>query len=342
MTKIQHNLLCFFILLLPGLSFGQTVYEGQVINSVTELPIQGATVKLLKGNLGTQTNAQGYFRIAVENAIGIDTLQFSSVGYNVYKQAVTANQPQMIITLNASNTTLNEVRITAEKVKPITLGKFNISDVREINSKAMVYQTMSFGFGLTPMCAKFFTLPNKNMMLTTVKLGRRNFEYATIGANTQFLLHILLADTTDGKPGKSIFTKKISLTDNAQLITIDLIKEKITIPGTGFFVAIEWMQIPINEVVTQALKDDFDQKGKEQPYTRPVYKIAYQPALVLYTRYFSHLKWLRLGGMYWGPPCCLPEFAQMVNPPTIWLKTDGIWRGDLCSHELALSVTLTN
>jgi hypothetical protein len=95
MPNLNYNYLPLLILisLLPIFTRAQTVFEGQVINNVTELPIPGVTVKLLKQNVGTQTNGQGCFGISVENAAA---------------------------TLNASNTALNEVRVTAGKVKPYT------------------------------------------------------------------------------------------------------------------------------------------------------------------------------------------------------------------------------
>jgi hypothetical protein len=340
MTRIQHSLFCFLLCLLPALCLGQTVYEGQVINSVTELPIQGATVKLLKGNLGTQTNAQGYFRISIQNPVVNDTLQFSSVGYVTFKQVVTANQPQMIITLNASNTTLNEVRVTAAKSKPITLNKFNINDIRELETSNVTYRTMPFTNSVTAFCGKYYKLPQADMMLNTVKLGRRNLEWSTVSPNAQFLLHIVLPNPTDGKPGKTIFTKTVTLTDNAQLVTVDFVKDKVTIPGTGFFVLIEWLNIPYNQLITLSLREDYDQNGRWQS-DRPVYRVSYQPALVFYTQYLSHIQWMRLGNWLWGPLRKYPEFNE-ITPAKIWIKKLDGWKEELCSHELALSATLTS
>ncbi|MES2809706.1 MAG: carboxypeptidase-like regulatory domain-containing protein, partial [Bacteroidota bacterium] len=190
MEKIKLSVITFLLCLPSMLCFGQTVYEGQVINKVTELPLPGITVKLLKGGLGTQTNAQGYFRITIENAVTNDTLQFSSIGYNTFKQPVTTKPLQMIIMLNASNTALNEVRVTAEKSKPITLNKFNISDLRELETSIVEYHTMAITEAVASLCAKYFQTPQADMMLTTVKLGRRNLEWSSKSPYTQFLINI--------------------------------------------------------------------------------------------------------------------------------------------------------
>ncbi|MES2809705.1 MAG: hypothetical protein V4619_13830, partial [Bacteroidota bacterium] len=145
----------------------------------------------------------------------------------------------------------------------------------------------------------------------------------------------------DGKPGRTIFTKKVSLTDNAQLVIIDFVRDKVTIPGTKFFVVIERLYTPINELITLNFKTNYDKNGKLDPYFRPRYTISYQPALVVYTQYKSYAKWFRLGDRLWAPPGKWPEFNE-ITPAKIWITRYGVWREELSSHELALSVTLTS
>ncbi|NNU34625.1 hypothetical protein HK413_12070 [Mucilaginibacter sp. S1162] len=63
-------------------------------------------------------------------------------------------------------------------------------------------------------------------------------------------MHVLAADTDSGQPGKTLLTKEVILTDNASFITIDTGKDKINLETGVYFVAIEWLFIPFNEVIS--------------------------------------------------------------------------------------------
>ena len=80
----------FIVCWLPIISYGQTVYDGQVVDKNTEFPVTGVTVQLLKAKIGTVTSDQGYFMLSVENAVLNDTLIFSAVGYRTFQMPVSA------------------------------------------------------------------------------------------------------------------------------------------------------------------------------------------------------------------------------------------------------------
>ncbi|MBC7401524.1 MAG: carboxypeptidase-like regulatory domain-containing protein [Mucilaginibacter sp.] len=346
MVRLNYpHILLFLLCFLPTLCVAQNVYDGQVIDKLTELAVPGVTVTLQKAKVVTSTNQQGYFKLSVENALPNDTLVFTSVGYNPYKLAIANYERQMFVQLQASNTLLNQVTITNSKIKSVTLGKFGLSDIRQVNANK--YYTMPFIH--QSWYAKFFQAPQENTVLTMVKLGRRDFydigidsgSLTTATKYARFLVHVSTINPDNGEPGKAIFTKEISLTDNSQLITIDFSKDKVVIPGTKFFIAIEWLIIPLNEVITLGYAEKVEKVRKDGTQLKlgtAEYTAHYQPCLVLYTRYHSERHWLRLGNMGWNI-MGMPELSEII-PAKIWVKDSGTWSEKLSSHEIALSATL--
>ncbi|MFD2871413.1 carboxypeptidase-like regulatory domain-containing protein [Mucilaginibacter ximonensis] len=276
--------LCF----IPILSFAQKAYDGQVIDSATEDPIAGVTVKLLKEKITTETNRRGFFELYLEKQIPNDTLQFSSIGYNTFKLPVSQYQSQMFISLEASNTLLNEVRIAnKKKLKDIVLGKFTYYDLKDFVSRGASHHT-EFIVSRTAL-AKFFIAPKANTTLRTISLGRQDFPAAPTlalrNAYTNFLIHIMLQDTVTGAPGKILFTKEIALSDNSKLVDIDLDMDKIVIPKTNFFIAIEWENNPYNEIITVSNAQKVERttkRGWQVTKDAAEYRVYYQPFLVGY------------------------------------------------------------
>jgi uncharacterized ubiquitin-like protein YukD len=319
-----HCILLFILFFLPTLCLGQDVYEGQVINKATELVIPGVTVTLLKEKLATQTNERGYFRLSPDKTETNDTLQFSSVGYKTFKLAISAYQPQMFILLEASNTQLNEVLINNKKIKTITLGKFFNYDLKNIGWSYLYYHYTRVIVQQAPL-AKLFTAPNPNAILTGISMGRQDLpaspSYATRNKFTTFLLHVMAEDADTGGPGKILFTKNVSLTDNSAWIDFDLTKEIIVIPSTKFFVAIEWMITPYNEIIEVSNTQKFDwvtKHGYQIFKDASDYRVSYQPFLVGYAN------------------------DNTLKPADLYIKVGNAWQYTRAYEpfDLALSVTI--
>ncbi|MDB5004759.1 MAG: hypothetical protein JWQ34_2984 [Mucilaginibacter sp.] len=292
MLNLSYYKTLFIILtvfyFVPTLCHAQDVYYGQVINKVTEAVIPGVTVMLLKEKIATQTNEQGYFSLSTRNPVANDTLQFSSIGYKTFKLPVSAFQPKNFIMLEASNTSLNEVHITDAKIKTITLGRFFTYDLKNIGWSYLYYHYTRVIVQRTPL-AKLFTAPNPNAILTGISMGRQDLpaspSYATRNKFTTFLLHVMAEDADTGGPGKILFTKNVSLTDNSTRIDFDLTKEIIVIPTAKFFVAIEWLITPYNEIIEVSNTQKFDwvtKHGYQIFKDASDYRVSYQPFLVGY------------------------------------------------------------
>jgi len=109
-------------LLLLGFAVAQTqVVKGTVLDEQSEIPLIGASVELLDAeNIGTTTDADGYFRL--ENVpVGRQNLRISYLGYNtitVPNVVVTAGKEVILnITLEESIEELSEVVVTADARK---------------------------------------------------------------------------------------------------------------------------------------------------------------------------------------------------------------------------------
>jgi len=284
-----HSILPVFIIcFVPILCLAQTNYEGQVIDKATEDPISGVNVMLIKQNTGTQTNKHGYFELSSDKPIPNDTLQFSFIGYKTFKLPVSQYQRQIFITLEAGNTQLNEVRIDKKrKLKDIVLDKFTRYDLKDFIETSNEHHTEIIKSRTT--LAKFFAAPNANASLIKISLGRQDLHesptYAIRNKYTTFLIHIMSQDSVTHAPGNILFTKTISLNDNSLWIDVDLADDKFIIPTKNFFIAVEWLINPYNEIITvnNAPKvAKTTKRGYQVIKDATEYQVVYQPFLVGY------------------------------------------------------------
>jgi hypothetical protein len=323
LIHLKSNYIFVILLcLIPVLSSAQDTYEGQVINKVTEFAIPDVTVSLLKETVITKTNNQGYYNLSSESRILNDTLQFTSVGYKTFKLPVSAYQKQMFVSLEPSNTQLNEVEITSSKIRTITLGKFFYADLKTVIHKGNNNITVPI-FAQTAI-AKHFVSPEITAIIKSVQIGRRDLDegiqpHTTANKYTRFIMSIMSSSANKGIPGEIIFTKTVSLSDNSLLIKIDLSQENIILPTTDFFITIQWLIIPYNEIINVTYDSKLDgvtKKGRELYTEVSKYSIYYQPFLVGY---------------------------DSLKPAIRFTKNNGIWHksSSYPKYELALSATIS-
>ncbi|WP_285007961.1 carboxypeptidase-like regulatory domain-containing protein [Pedobacter faecalis] len=284
-----RTLILFIVALFPLAGFAQLTFEGQVFNKTTEQPVSNVNVRLLNEDIAVITDAHGFFKLLSEkDSLDNDTLIFSAVGYVTARIAASEFLTQRIVVLTPATTILEEVAITDRRRKQKVLNKFDLTHVRDEPPRYVTHAFTPFSY----FYAKLFTSPEEYSSLKKIQIGRRNFNgprspsRSTAHAKTRFLVHIMEV-TTGGLPGKIRFTKTIELKNNSIWYVIDMSEDKITINGTQFFVAIEWLPIPFNEVVFfgSALKvERINRKGEQVHDTVPAYSIKYEPALIGYPR----------------------------------------------------------
>jgi hypothetical protein len=246
-------------------------------------------VRLIKENIRTTTNDQGFFRLLSEkDSIDNDTLSFSAVGYITVSIPVSDFHAQNIVILTPSTTVLQEVTITDRKRKKKVLNKFDLTNVKDAPPG---YRTNAF-VPANYFYAKLFTAPEQYCSLKKIQIGRRSFNSptqvsrATGHARTRFLIHIMDVCSA-GMPGKILFTKTIELTNNSIWYVIDMAEDNITINDLQFYIAVEWLPIPYNEVIVygSALKvRKLNRKGEQVHDSVPAYTTKFEPALIGHPR----------------------------------------------------------
>ncbi|MFD2872290.1 carboxypeptidase-like regulatory domain-containing protein [Mucilaginibacter ximonensis] len=271
----------------------QTIFEGQVLDKTTDLPIPAVTVTLLKKHIIVLSNDQGYFKIIVDGVLPEDELIFTSIGYETYKLPVKMYTSDSYIKMQPTNTLLNQVNVKAGKLKQMTIDKFLVPNINPFETKATGVMAIS-----NTLEAKLFNIPTKDATLKSVQFGRRDYgdHFITTNKFARFKLHIMNVDTITGAPGKTIFTKDVNLQDNSHIVSIDLSKDKIVLPSTRFFIAIEHLFIPYNEVVSiEASKKvaGTDKKGDQVLEDTPLYYVEYQPFLATYPQNHPIMFWYK-------------------------------------------------
>ncbi|WP_026463940.1 carboxypeptidase-like regulatory domain-containing protein [Adhaeribacter aquaticus] len=65
----------------PNFLYGQTVISGEILNKNTREPVSYANLGIRNSNVGTISNENGSFSIAIPSGLTNDTLVFSAIGY---------------------------------------------------------------------------------------------------------------------------------------------------------------------------------------------------------------------------------------------------------------------
>ncbi|WP_295335535.1 TonB-dependent receptor [Flavobacterium sp.] len=121
-----------------GITFAQTSISGSVKDSKNQ-PVPGANVKVVGDTAGTVTDGDGNFSLSTTKKPPFD-IEVSSVGYGSAIANVTANNQKISVTLNETETQLDEIVVSAsrapEKVResPVTIERMTIKDVKRTAS----------------------------------------------------------------------------------------------------------------------------------------------------------------------------------------------------------------
>lgn len=306
-SKFLQLFLGITLFLISPTASAQTVFEGQIINRTSEAPVPNVNIRLARERITVKSNAQGYFRISSADSVVKDTLIFSSVGYQTLKLLTSAYQKNGFIFLVPTTTTLEEVSITNGKLQIVRLNKFNLSDIKEDppGSKPSLFPVVTYPFSpRNRFFAKLFTAPQGNVVLTRVDLGRRELDetkypdkpLVTSHIKTRFLLHVLSVDPKTGAPDTLLFSKIINLTDKALWVELDLRKDNIIISPSEFYIAIEWMHIPFNEVIKLFYAPKVrkvSKKGNQILEDVSEYTTLYEPALIEYKKKKPAVSWIK-------------------------------------------------
>ena len=111
-TPFGARVLLLIILLLPLLTFAQTIITGQVLSGSDQSPVPGATIFIKGTKIGTSTGIDGKFAVRAKDG---DILVVSGIGLSQKEVSVAGSN--LIITVATNSRNLNEVVVTATGIK---------------------------------------------------------------------------------------------------------------------------------------------------------------------------------------------------------------------------------
>jgi hypothetical protein len=237
MKKIISISTLYFISL-PLFSQNSTL-KGTVVNSQNNEPIIYATVGLIKANKGVSTDEKGQFEI--DNVDTNDTLLISCVGYKIWKLPILQVKTEKIM-LEPSIIQLKEVTVKPKKSKTLKLNDYKSS--KDIGVYASYNKTDNFN--QCQMAQPFENPDGTTWFIKEIKIARRATNSIHKKEETRFRLRFY-GIGKDGMPdGKDVYQPVLVFNKSDFIIKIDVSDNKMVIPLTGLFVAIEWLKIPEN------------------------------------------------------------------------------------------------
>lgn len=117
-----------------GISFAQNTTTGSVTQSNNQ-PIPGANIKVVGEKSGAVSDADGKFKLTTSAKLPY-TIEVSSVGHQTKKVSVTSNNQNLAISLVDSETTLDEVVVSASRTperileSPVTIERMGLKDIK--------------------------------------------------------------------------------------------------------------------------------------------------------------------------------------------------------------------
>jgi outer membrane receptor protein involved in Fe transport len=117
-----------------GISFAQNTTTGSVTQSNNQ-PIPGANIKVVGEKSGAVSDADGKFKLTTSAKLPF-TIEVSSVGHQTKKVSVTSNNQNVTIKLIDSETTLDEVVVSASRTperileSPVTIERMGLKDIK--------------------------------------------------------------------------------------------------------------------------------------------------------------------------------------------------------------------
>ncbi|MEM1407201.1 MAG: carboxypeptidase-like regulatory domain-containing protein, partial [Bacteroidota bacterium] len=101
-----------------------SLLSGQVVDAQTMKPLPYVNIGILNRGVGTVTNTEGEFRLAVKEMLH-DTLRISMIGYKpieILMEELTGSKIPLTVRMEEQISTLNEIVVTAKAYRKKTLG----------------------------------------------------------------------------------------------------------------------------------------------------------------------------------------------------------------------------
>lgn len=232
--KLGVILLATQLLSAPTIAECQTIYKGSIYNLRTNETIPYATVGLQVENIGINADKNGYFELKSLKSLPNDTLIVSCLGYKVSKIGVNnISSEKTIIRLIEHSIKLSEITISNKSE--------NESDI--LNKFFKCDYTYTFSY---TQLAQHFQAKQTNSKLVGIKICQTAF--GNENKMCRYRLRVYSMDSITKAPLYDLYDKIIEIKVKNKVTLINLKKYNINIPCNDFFIAVEWLLIPENEV----------------------------------------------------------------------------------------------
>ena len=238
MITIEYRLVIIGLLLTTAM---QAQVSGTVRDSLTGEPLSYVNIWVAGQNIGSTSDEEGRFEL--ERAKVGDTIVLSAVGYA--SVSVAAADAKLDVSLAPAFVELEGMTVTPHRDRAKqTVGDFERKEV-------------SFYYGCsTPwLVARYFpydSLYASTPYFRTVHiLTRSRLRHAT--------MHVRLYEQgEDGLPGALLHDQPIvaKIKKGKRVTKVDLRREGLRVPESGFFVAVEWLILPENRYYYTYTTDD--------------------------------------------------------------------------------------
>lgn len=203
---------------------------GYIYCNESKLPIQYATVELEENGIGALTNKKGYYSISLTKNTNNGLVGIRMLGYKPKTLKLDSWSKNKIDTIYLIRDTidLKEATISSQKINcpPYLLG---------IKTKSNAVFFENAGNQIAVFC--------KNVNESKKgKINSLNFYIKSGGKyNAPFRVHLYDVDE-NGLPGKELLKENLIVAANKKKwFEVDVDSLNITIPKTGFFIAMEWI-----------------------------------------------------------------------------------------------------
>lgn len=251
----------FLFILIPFLALAQEqMVKGIVLDKDTGKPIPYVNISILESQVGTSSDEDGSFRLAIKSDDINKVIRLSSLGYESKEIKVSQFLKSKKIFLESKRETLNEVLIKdkfQEKTK--TINKINES-----------YLCHGYGsIAENPWIIGLYFPYHEDYEITefikSVKFHFGNFK----NKKAKFRLRLFTIGN-DSLPNEDILKENIivELRKKQKYVVVDIADYNIIFPEEGLYVAFEWLYIPYNaeEVTFHFTENDNKRKEKRIKY----------------------------------------------------------------------------
>ncbi len=233
----QKSVLIFAFFVISFGSSGQSIYEGTIKDSKTQVPLAYVNIGIVGKNVGTVSDSDGQFRLAIDDKHDDDTMKISMIGYKSVSMKVADFGQQIrenpVISLKEEPYTLEEVVVSEKKYNGRKLReKLLGNEVESTNSRT--------GFDMNLLGNEMgivIKIKKKPTFIQEFSIGIAENKYDS------FKFRINIYNVKDGLPDQNILQENIIVTSDLKegKLTVDLSKYHIMVED-DIFVAMEWIE----------------------------------------------------------------------------------------------------